>query len=107
TMDEAVIHCAKGVGIWGRASTDAGEEPDAVLASCGAVATMEALAAAAILREGAPDLQLGCFIVVVFSKRHPTPEHPHGSTEREFHSLFTTNKPIIFNFHGYPWLIHK
>ena len=107
TIDEAVVHCTKGVGIWARASTDAGEEPDVVLASCGDVATMEALAAAAILREHAPDLKLRFVNVVDLFKLQPASEHPHGSTEREFDSLFTTDKPIIFNFHGYPWLIHK
>ena len=107
TIDEAIIHCTKGVGIWARASTDAGEEPDVVLASCGDVATMEALAAAAILRERTPDLKLRFVNVVDLFKLQPASEHPHGSTEREFDSLFTTDKPIIFNFHGYPWLIHK
>jgi xylulose-5-phosphate/fructose-6-phosphate phosphoketolase len=107
TIDEAVVHCTKGIGIWKRASTDAGEEPDVVLASCGDVATMEALAAAAILRDKAPDLKLRFVNVVDLFKLQPASEHPHGSTEREFDSLFTTDKPIIFNFHGYPWLIHK
>jgi xylulose-5-phosphate/fructose-6-phosphate phosphoketolase len=107
TIDEAVIHCAKGIGIWARASTDAGEEPDVVLASCGDVATMEALAAAAILRERVPDLKLRFVNVVDLFRLQPASEHPHGSTEREFDSLFTRDKPIIFNFHGYPWLIHK
>jgi xylulose-5-phosphate/fructose-6-phosphate phosphoketolase len=107
TMDEAISHCAKGIGIWARASTDAGEEPDVVLASCGDVATMEALAAAAILRERVPDLKLRFVNVVDLFKLQPASVHPHGSTEREFDSLFTTDKPIIFNFHGYPWLIHR
>jgi len=107
TIDEAIIHCAKGIGIWVRASTDAGEEPDVVLASCGDVATLEALAAAAILRERMPDLKLRFVNTVDLFKLQPASEHPHGSTEREFDSLFTTDKPIIFNFHGYPWLIHK
>jgi len=107
TMDEAIVHCAKGVGIWPRASTDAGEEPDAVLASCGDVATMEALAAAAILRDRIPDLKLRFVNVVDLFKLQPSSEHPHGLTVREFDSLFTTDKPIIFNFHGYPWLIHR
>ena len=107
TIDEAIIHCEKGVGIWARASTDAGEEPDVVLASCGDVATMEALAAAAILRERVPDLKLRFVNVVDLFKLQPASEHPHGSTEREFDGLFTTDKPIIFNFHGYPWLIHR
>jgi xylulose-5-phosphate/fructose-6-phosphate phosphoketolase len=107
TIDEAIVHCTKGIGIWKRASTDTGEEPDVVLASCGDVATMEALAAAAILREKAPALKLRFVNVVDLFKLQPASEHPHGSTEREFDSLFTTDKPIIFNFHGYPWLIHK
>jgi xylulose-5-phosphate/fructose-6-phosphate phosphoketolase len=107
TIDEAVIHCAKGIGIWKRASTDAGEEPDVVLASCGDVATLEALAAAAILRERVPDLKLRFVNVVDLYKMQPITEHPHGSTEREFDSLFTTDKPVILNYHGYPWLIHK
>jgi xylulose-5-phosphate/fructose-6-phosphate phosphoketolase len=107
TIDEAIAHCARGVGIWRRASTDAGEEPDVVLASCGDVATMEALAAAAILRDKAPDLKLRFVNVVDLFKLQPASEHPHGLTEREFDGLFTTDKPIVFNFHGYPWLIHK
>jgi xylulose-5-phosphate/fructose-6-phosphate phosphoketolase len=107
TIDEAIVHCTKGVGIWGRASTDAGEEPDVVLASCGDVSTMEALAAAAILREKVPDLKLRFVNVVDLFKLQPASEHPHGLTEREFDSLFTSDKPIIFNFHGYPWLIHR
>jgi xylulose-5-phosphate/fructose-6-phosphate phosphoketolase len=107
TIDEASIHCAKGLGIWARASTDEGEEPDVVLASCGDVATMEALAAAAILRERAPDLRLRFVNVVDLFRLQQASEHPHGSTDREFDSLFTTDKPIVFNFHGYPWLIHK
>jgi xylulose-5-phosphate/fructose-6-phosphate phosphoketolase len=106
-IDEAVIHCTKGLGIWARASTDANEEPDVVLACCGDVVTMEALAAAAILRERVPDLKLRFVNVVDLFRLMPAIEHPHGSTDREFDSLFTTDKPIIFNFHGYPWLIHK
>ncbi len=107
TIDEAITHCAKGAGIWPRASTDAGEEPDVVLASCGDVATMEALAAAAILRERVPDLKLRFVNVVDLFKLQPDTEHPHGLSIREFDGLFTTDKPIIFNFHGYPWLIHR
>ncbi|HMA89383.1 MAG TPA: phosphoketolase family protein [Burkholderiales bacterium] len=107
TVDEAIVHCAKGLGIWARASTDEGAEPDVVLASCGDVATQEALAAAAILREHLPDLKLRFVNVVDLFKLQPASEHPHGSSEREFDSLFTVDKPIIFNFHGYPWLIHK
>jgi xylulose-5-phosphate/fructose-6-phosphate phosphoketolase len=107
SMDEAVVHCAKGVGIWSRASNDQGSEPDVVMASCGDVATQEALAATAILREHVPNLKLRFVNVVDLFKLQPVAEHPHGSTDREFDSLFTTDKPVIFNFHGYPWLIHK
>ena len=104
TIDEAIVHCTKGLGIWKRASTDAGEEPEVVLASCGDVATLEALAAASILRERAPDLKLRFVNVVDLFRLQPEAEHPHGSSEREFDGLFTRDKPIIFNFHGYPWL---
>jgi xylulose-5-phosphate/fructose-6-phosphate phosphoketolase len=106
-IDEAVVHCEKGMGLWARASTDAGAQPDVVLACCGDVATMEALAAAAILRERAPDLKVRFVNVVDLFRLQPASEHPHGSTEREFDGLFTTNTPIVFNFHGYPWLIHR
>jgi xylulose-5-phosphate/fructose-6-phosphate phosphoketolase len=107
TIDEAEIHTLKGIGIWQRASTDAGVEPEVVLASCGDVATLEALAAAAILREHIPDLKLRFVNVVDLYKMQPIAEHPHGSTEGEFDGLFTTDKPVIFNYHGYPWLIHR
>ncbi|MPW22726.1 phosphoketolase [Paraburkholderia sp. CNPSo 3157] len=107
TIDEAIVHCAKGLGVWRRASNDEGEEPDVVMASCGDVATQEALAATAILRERLPELRLRFVNVVDLFRMQPASEHPHGSTEREFDSLFTVDKPVIFNFHGYPWLIHK
>jgi xylulose-5-phosphate/fructose-6-phosphate phosphoketolase len=107
TIEEAVAHCAKGMGIWQRASNDEGEEPDVVMASCGDVATQEALAATAILRERLPELKLRFVNVVDLFRMQPASEHPHGSTDREFDSLFTLDKPVIFNFHGYPWLIHK
>ena len=107
TIDEAIVHCAKGIGIWARASNDEGEEPDVVMASCGDVATQEALAATAILREHLPDLKVRFVNVVDLFKMQPRSEHPNGSTQREFDSLFTLDKPIIFNYHGYPWLIHK
>ncbi|SIT35689.1 putative phosphoketolase 1 [Paraburkholderia ribeironis] len=107
TIDEAVVHCAKGIGVWRRASNDEDDEPDVVMASCGDVATQEALAATAILRERLPELKLRFVNVVDLFRMQPASEHPHGSTEREFDSLFTTDKPVIFNFHGYPWLIHK
>jgi xylulose-5-phosphate/fructose-6-phosphate phosphoketolase len=107
TIDEAVVHCAKGIGVWKRASNDEDDEPDVVMASCGDVATQEALAATAILRERMPELKLRFVNVVDLFRMQPASEHPHGSTEREFDSLFTVDKPVIFNFHGYPWLIHK
>lgn len=107
SIDEAVVHCAKGIGIWPRASNDQGQEPDVVMASCGDVPTLEALAAVAILRERLPQLKVRFVNVVDLYKMRPASEHPHGLGEREFDSLFTTDKPVIFNFHGYPWLIHK
>jgi len=107
TIDEAIGHCAKGIGIWSRASNDQGAEPDVVIAACGDVVTAEALAATAILRKHLPDLKVRFVNVVDLFKLQPASEHPHGSTEREFDSLFTLDKPVIFNFHGYPWLIHK
>src|SRR6185369_15951874 len=94
-------------GIWRRASTDAGEEPDVVLACCGDVATQEALAAASTLRHRVPDLKLRFVNVVDLFKLAPAQAHPHGSTEREFDGVFTADKPIIFSFHGYASLIHK
>jgi xylulose-5-phosphate/fructose-6-phosphate phosphoketolase len=107
TIDEAIIHCEKGIGIWRRASNDAGVEPDVVMASCGDVATLEALAAVAILRERLPDLRVRFVNVVDLYRMQPLSEHPHGLNDRDFDSLFTPDKPVIFNFHGYPWLIHK
>ena len=106
-MDSAIIHCTKGIGIWDWASTDSGEEPDVVLACAGDVLTQEALAAAAILRERVPDLKLRFVNVVDLYRLQPNTEHPHGLSDRDFDSLFTKDKPVIFNFHGYPWLIHK
>jgi xylulose-5-phosphate/fructose-6-phosphate phosphoketolase len=107
TIDEAVIHCTKGLGIWKRASTDEGAEPDVVLAACGDVATMEALAAASILRQRLPELKVRFVNVVDLFKLQPDSVHPHGSSDSELGGLLTTDKPIIFNFHGYPWLIHR
>ncbi len=106
-MDAAIRHCTKGVGIWDWASNDQGSEPDVVMASAGDVATAEALAATAILREKFPDLRIRFVNVVDLFKLQPSSEHPHGLSDRDFDSLFTVNKPIIFNFHSYPWLIHK
>ena len=106
-MDRAAAHCAAGLGAWEWAGTDAGGDPDVVLACCGDVPTVETLAAASILREHLPDLKVRVVNVVNLMKLQPHTEHPHGLTDPEFDALFTTNKPIIFNFHGYPWLIHR
>jgi xylulose-5-phosphate/fructose-6-phosphate phosphoketolase len=106
-IEEAVEHCAKGIGMWDWVSTDQGGEPDVVLACAGDIPTMEALAAAALLREYFPDLKLRFVNVVDLFSLEPPSEHSHGLSDRDFDSLFTTDKPIIFNFHGYPWLIHK
>ncbi len=106
-MDAAIRHCTKGIGLWDWASTDQGSEPDVVMASCGDIATQEALAAVALLREDFPELKIRFVNVVDLYKMTPAGEHPHGLSDRDFDSLFTTDKPIIFNFHGYPWLIHR
>jgi xylulose-5-phosphate/fructose-6-phosphate phosphoketolase len=106
-MDAAIVHCTKGVGIWDWASTDDGAEPDVVVASAGDIMTQEALAAVAILREHFKDLKIRFVNVVDLYRLQPNTEHPHGLSDRDFDSLFTKDKPVIFNFHGYPWLIHK
>jgi xylulose-5-phosphate/fructose-6-phosphate phosphoketolase len=107
SMDDAVVHCTKGLGIWEWASTDAGHAPDVVLACAGDVATLEALAAAALLRDAFPDLRLRFVNVVDLFKLQPATEHPHGLSDRDFDAIFTTDAPILFNFHGYPWLLHR
>jgi len=106
-MGEAVQHCAKGIGLWDWASTDQGSEPDVVMACAGDVASMEALAATALLREYFPDLKIRFINVVDLFKLIPHSEHPHGLSDTDFIGLFTGDKPVVFNFHGYPWLIHK
>jgi xylulose-5-phosphate/fructose-6-phosphate phosphoketolase len=106
-VDEAIVHCTKGIGIWDWASTDSGTAPDAVLACAGDIPTMEALAAAAILREKFPELKLRFVNVVDLFRLMPSNAHPHGLTNRDFDSLFTTDKPVIFNFHSYGALVHK
>jgi xylulose-5-phosphate/fructose-6-phosphate phosphoketolase len=107
TMDQAIPHCTKGIGLWEWASNDQGGEPDVVIGCAGDVVTMEALAATAILRERLPDVKVRFVNVVDLFKLEPDSEHPHGLSDRDFDSLFTVDKPIVFNFHGYPWLIHK
>ena len=107
SMDEAVEHCAAGIGIWTWASTDSGSEPDVVLACCGDVPTLETLAAVDLLWTLAPDLKVRVVNVVDLMRLQPTSEHPHGLSDPDFDALFTTDRPIIFAFHGYPWLIHR
>jgi xylulose-5-phosphate/fructose-6-phosphate phosphoketolase len=106
-IDEAVRHCTRGVGIWEWASNDDGGHPDVVLACCGDVPTLETLAATAILRERLPDLKVRMVNVVDLMRLQPEEEHPHGLSDAEFDALFTTDRPIIFAYHGYPWLIHR
>ncbi|MGU3652539.1 phosphoketolase family protein [Mycolicibacterium sp. A43C] len=106
TMDEAVAHCTRGAGIWEWASTTTGE-PDVVLACAGDIPTLETLAAADILRRRLPDLKVRVVNVVDIMRLQPDSEHPHGMSDHEFDALFTTDKPIIFAYHGYPWLIHR
>jgi Phosphoketolase len=106
-MDEAIAHCTKGISIWNRASNDQGVEPDVVMASCGDVPTTESLAATALLRQHLPDAKVRFVNVVDLFRLVPHTEHPHGMTDREFEAIFTPDKPVVFNFHGYPWLIHR
>src|SRR5271166_6463795 len=106
-IDAAVVHCTKGIGIWEWASNDQGGEPDVVMASAGDIPTQEALAATVLLRQEFPDLKIRFVNVVDLFKLEPNTEHPHGLSDRDFDSLFTVDKPIIFNFHGYPWLVHR
>ncbi|HZN05478.1 MAG TPA: phosphoketolase family protein [Pyrinomonadaceae bacterium] len=106
-IDDAITHCTKGISIWAQASNDAGQEPDLVMACAGDIPTQEALAATALLRAEFPELKIRFINVVDLFKVQSDKEHPHGLSDRDFDSLFTTDKPIIFNFHGYPWLIHR
>ncbi len=107
TMDEAVVHCTEGIGIWQWASNDQGTEPDVVMACCGDTPTLEILAAVSILREYLPQLKIRVINVVDLMKLQSASEHPHGLSETDYDSLFTTNKHIVFGFHGYPWLVHR
>ena len=106
-MDAAIKHCTKGIGIWDWASNDQGADPDVVMAGCGDIPTQEAMAATALLREHFDDLKIRFINVVDLFCMQSAGEHPHGLSDRDFDSLFTMDKPIIFNFHGYPWLIHR
>jgi xylulose-5-phosphate/fructose-6-phosphate phosphoketolase len=106
-MDGAIKHCTAGIGIWEWASNDKGSEPDIVMACCGDIPTLETLAAVDLLRAHLPDLKVRVVNIVNLMRLQPQTEHPHGLSDKEFDSLFTTDKPIIFAFHGYPWLIHR
>jgi xylulose-5-phosphate/fructose-6-phosphate phosphoketolase len=107
TMDEAVKHCTAGIGIWEWASNDRGGEPDVVMACCGDIPTLETVAAVKLLRQHVPGLKIRVINVVDLMKLQPQSEHPHGLSDKDFDALFTRDKPIVFAFHGYPWLIHR
>jgi xylulose-5-phosphate/fructose-6-phosphate phosphoketolase len=106
-MESAIEHCTAGIGIWEWASTDIGVEPDVVMACCGDIPTLETLAAVDFLRRNLPDLKIRVVNVVDLMTLQPSTEHPHGLPDRDFDALFTSNKPVVFAFHGYPWLIHR
>jgi xylulose-5-phosphate/fructose-6-phosphate phosphoketolase len=106
-MDQAVVHCTEGIGIWEWASNDQGGEPDVVMACCGDTPTLEIMAATSILREHLPELKVRVVNVVDLMKLQPSTEHPHGLSDADYDSIFTKDKHIIFGFHGYPWLIHR
>jgi xylulose-5-phosphate/fructose-6-phosphate phosphoketolase len=106
-MDAAIKHCTSGIGIWEWASNDRGGEPDVVMACCGDIPTLETLAAVDLLRGYFPQLKIRVINVVDLMRLQPHTEHPHGMTDKEFDILFTSDKPIVFAFHGYPWLIHR
>ncbi len=107
SMDQAILHCTRGIGIWDFASNDQGGEPDVVMACCGDVPTLETLAAVDLIRQHLPDLKVRVVNVVDLMRLEPSTEHPHGLSEGEFDSLFTTDRPVVFAHHGYPWLIHR
>ena len=106
-MDEALKHCQAGLGIWEWASNDRGSEPDVVMACCGDVPTLETLAAVDLLRHHAPELKIRVVNIVDLMTLQPSSEHPHGLTDHDYDAIFTPDKPVIFAFHGYPWLIHR
>jgi len=106
-MDAAIEHCTAGIGIWDWASTDQGGEPDVIMACAGDVPTLETLAAVDLLRKNVPDVKIRVVNIVDLMTLQPSTEHPHGLSDREFDSIFTVDKPIVFAFHGYPWLIHR
>jgi xylulose-5-phosphate/fructose-6-phosphate phosphoketolase len=106
-IESAIRHCTQGVGIWGWASTDQGAEPDVVMACAGDIPTLETLAATVLLRQHFPDIRIRFINVVDLMTLQPSTEHPHGLSDRDFDSLFTTDRPVVFAYHGYPWLIHR
>jgi xylulose-5-phosphate/fructose-6-phosphate phosphoketolase len=107
SMDDAIVHCTRGAGIWEWASNDVGGTPDVVLGCCGDIPTLETLAAAALLRDHLPDLKVRVVNVVDLMRLQPDTEHPHGLPDHEFDALFTQDRPVVFAYHGYPWLIHR
>ena len=107
SMDDAIVHCTRGIGIWEWASSETGGEPDVVLGCAGDVPTLETVAAAAILRDRLPDLKVRVVNVVDLMRLQPESEHPHGMTDSEFDALFTTSRPVVFAYYGYPWLVHR
>jgi xylulose-5-phosphate/fructose-6-phosphate phosphoketolase len=106
-MDDAIVHCTRGAGIWEWASNDDESGPDVVLACCGDIPTLETLAATALLRDRLPDLKVRVVNVVDLMRLQPDSEHPHGLSDSEFDALFTTDRPVVFAYHGYPTLIHR
>jgi xylulose-5-phosphate/fructose-6-phosphate phosphoketolase len=106
-MNAAIKHCTAGIGIWDWASNDQGSDPDVVMACCGDIPTLETLAAVDLLRKNFSDLKIRVVNVVDLMTLQPKSEHPHGLSDADFNSLFTRDKPIVFAFHGYPWLIHR
>jgi xylulose-5-phosphate/fructose-6-phosphate phosphoketolase len=107
SMEAAILHCTRGIGIWEWASNDEAGEPDVVLAGCGDIPTLEVLAAVDLIRRELPDLKVRVINVVDLMRLQPPREHPHGLSDAEFDALFTTDRPIVFAYHGYPWLIHR
>jgi xylulose-5-phosphate/fructose-6-phosphate phosphoketolase len=107
TMDAAIEHCRLGIGIWQWAGCNKDTEPDVVMACCGDVPTFETLAAVSILHTHLPDVKIRVINVVDLMKLQPSTEHPHGLSDQDFDTLFTKDKPIVFAFHGYPWLVHR
>jgi xylulose-5-phosphate/fructose-6-phosphate phosphoketolase len=106
-LDRAIQHCADGLGIWEWASTDQGSEPDVVMACAGDIPTLETLGAVDLLRHHFPDIKIRVVNVVDLMTLQPSSEHPHGLSDRDFDSMFTADKPVVFAYHGYPWLIHR